>query len=153
MTFRCQILGVKNGTWKIHPGVKNWSIVNNIYLSQQYKLSGHSKWFQMWNLTYQNGFSKSFLILWINSWACVRTEKMQRCLWSAKTVVCPSISTFHLPSYPPPQYEPHPPPWSSPCYRPSPSRVRRSIRRAEARGSAHAAVKANKFHQHMLHTF
>ena len=54
---------------------------------------------------------------------------------------CPSISTFRLPSYPPPQYEPHPPTWSSPCYRPSPSRVRCSLRRAEAR--THAAEKAN----------
>ena len=48
---------------------------------------------------------------------------------------------LHLPSHPLPRYEPHPPPWSSPCSRPSPSRVRRSKRRADAR--AHAAVKAD----------
>ena len=48
---------------------------------------------------------------------------------------------LHLPSYPPPRYEPHQPPRTSPCSRPSPSRVRRSKRRADAR--AHAAAKSD----------
>ena len=46
---------------------------------------------------------------------------------------------LHLPSYPPPRCEPHPPPRSSPPCRPSPSRIRRSRRRADARTHAEKA--------------
>ena len=56
---------------------------------------------------------------------------------------------LHLPSYPPPRREPHPPPWSSSCSRPSPSRVRRSTRRADAR--ARAAVKAENEKASQVH--
>ena len=45
---------------------------------------------------------------------------------------------LHLPSYPRPQYQSTPPPCLHPRYRPSPSRARRTARRAYAR-----AEKAN----------
>ena len=48
---------------------------------------------------------------------------------------------LHLPSYPPPRYEPHPPPGPSPRSRLSPSRIRRSLRRAVARAHAEKADK------------
>ena len=56
---------------------------------------------------------------------------------------------LHLPSYPPPRREPHPPPWSSSCSRPSPSRVRRSTRRADNR--ARAAAKADNEKTSQVH--
>ena len=48
---------------------------------------------------------------------------------------------LHLPSYPSPRYERHQPPQPRPGSRPSPSRVRRSTRRANARANAEKSDK------------
>ena len=58
---------------------------------------------------------------------------------------------LHLPSYPPPRHEQHPPPRSSSCSRPSPSRVRRSTRRADARARAAAKADNEKTSQTEVH--